>query len=305
MQKITPFLWFDDKAKEAVNFYASLFPDSKVGVAVRYGEAGAEVSGRLKGSVMTVAFRLAGEDFMALNGGPPPAGGFKFTPAVSFSVTCETIEEVDMLWEKLSDGGSVLMELGEYPWSKKYGWCSDKYGLSWQLNLAPKTKAEKIRPTFMFTQAVAGKAEEAMQFYAGLFPNSSIDFVARYEEGESTTDTPGTVKHATFTLDGQGFIALDSATKDHKFTFNEAVSFMVNCKDQVEIDRYWDALSAVPESEQCGWLKDKYGVSWQIVPAELSELLDDSDLAKSEKFMQAMLQMKKLDIAKLKAARTL
>jgi predicted 3-demethylubiquinone-9 3-methyltransferase (glyoxalase superfamily) len=119
MQKITPFLWFDDQAEEAVNFYVSTFKNSKVGNLTRYDEESAKASGRPKGSVMTIDFQLAGQDFIALNGGPQ----FKFTEAISFSVDCKTQEEVDEFWEKLSAGG----EQGPC------GWLKDKYGLSWQI----------------------------------------------------------------------------------------------------------------------------------------------------------------------------
>jgi len=119
MQKITPCLWFDDKVEEAVNFYVSTFKNSKVGSIARYGEAGAKVSGRPKGSVMTVTFELEGQEFLALNGGPH----FKFSEAISFIVNCETQEEIDKMWEKLSEGG----EKGQC------GWLKDKYGLSWQI----------------------------------------------------------------------------------------------------------------------------------------------------------------------------
>src|SRR3989454_5068384 len=119
MQKITPFLWFDDKAEEAANFYVSIFKNSKMGNISRYGEEAAKVSGRAKGSVMTVAFQLDGQEFLALNGGPL----FKFSEAISFIVNCKTQEEVDELWKKLSDGGE------EGP----CGWLKDKYGLSWQI----------------------------------------------------------------------------------------------------------------------------------------------------------------------------
>jgi predicted 3-demethylubiquinone-9 3-methyltransferase (glyoxalase superfamily) len=119
MQKITPCLWFDNQAEEAVNFYASIFKNSKVGRIARYGEAGAKVSGRPKGSVMTVTFEIEGQEFLALNGGPH----FKFTEAISFIVNCETQQEIDEMWEKLSKGG----EKG------RCGWLKDKYGLSWQI----------------------------------------------------------------------------------------------------------------------------------------------------------------------------
>jgi predicted 3-demethylubiquinone-9 3-methyltransferase (glyoxalase superfamily) len=118
-QKITPFLWFDSQAEEAANFYVSIFRDSQIVSVARYGEAGAEASGRPEGTVMTVTFKLAGQEFIALNGGP----AFTFSPAISFLVSCETQEEVDELWEKLSAGG----ETGEC------GWLKDKYGVSWQI----------------------------------------------------------------------------------------------------------------------------------------------------------------------------
>jgi len=119
MQKIMPFLWFDDQAEEAANFYVSIFKKSKIGNVTRYGEADSEVSGRPKGSVMTVTFQLDGQEFIALNGGPV----FKFTEAISFLVNCETQEEVDELWEKLSEGGNEI----------ECGWLKDKYGVTWQI----------------------------------------------------------------------------------------------------------------------------------------------------------------------------
>ncbi len=119
MQKITPFLWFDDQAEEAMKFYVSIFENSKAGRITRYGEQGAGVSGRPKGTVMTATFEIEGQEFVALNGGPL----FKFTEAISFVVNCETQKEIDEMWEKLSEGG----EKG------RCGWLKDKYGLSWQI----------------------------------------------------------------------------------------------------------------------------------------------------------------------------
>jgi predicted 3-demethylubiquinone-9 3-methyltransferase (glyoxalase superfamily) len=119
MQKITPFLWFNDKVEEAATFYTAIFKNSKIVNIARYGDAGAQVSGRPKGTVMTVAFQLEGQEFVALNGGPQ----FKFTEAVSFVVNCQTQEEVDEYWKKLSAGGQEV----------QCGWLKDKYGLSWQI----------------------------------------------------------------------------------------------------------------------------------------------------------------------------
>ena len=297
MQKITPFLWFDNQAEEAANFYASVFKNSKILDIARYGEAGAEVSGRPQGTVMTVEFELEGQRFVALNGGPI----FRFTPAASFLVGCNKKGEVDALWGKLSEKGMALMELGEYPFSEKYGWIQDRYGLSWQLMFMGDRKiGQKITPTLMFVGEQCGNAEEAIKFYTSVFKNAEIAEILRYGQDEGP-DKEGTVKHAAFTLESLGFAAMDSAY-NHSFTFSEAISFMVNCQLQEEIDVYWRKLSVGSEAEQCGWLKDKYGVSWQIVPRVLSDMLQDKDAPRSERVMAALLKMKKLDIETLKQA---
>ena len=156
MQKITPFLWFDNQAEEAANYYSSIFKNSKIRNVTRYAEAGAKVSGIPKGTVMTVTLQIDGQEFMALNGGPM----FTFSPAISFFVNCKTQQEIDELWNKLSEGGTVLMELDKYPFSEKFGWLQDKFGVSWQLNLASRT--QKITPFLVFVGEQYGKAEEAM-----------------------------------------------------------------------------------------------------------------------------------------------
>lgn len=295
MQKIIPHLWFDNQAEEAVNFYTSIFKEGKIHRAVRYPEAGKEIHGREPGSVMSVEFEICGYKFLALNGGPV----FTFTPAISFMVNLKTKEEVDELWDKLSVGGQALMPLDAYPFNERYGWMQDKFGLSWQLMFNPD-QVEPIVPSLLFTQEKAGKAEEAINFYASVFQNAHIGEVARYGANQAP-DKEGTLMYASFTLEGQKFAAMDSA-HDHTFTFNEAVSLMVMCHNQQEIDSLWEKLSAVPESEQCGWLKDKYGVSWQIVPPGMEAFLGGEDKEKSNRAMTAMLQMKKIDIQKLKEA---
>ncbi len=294
MNKITSFLWFDDNAEEAVKFYTSIVKNSGTGNPVRYDENGAKASGRPEGSVMTAPFELSGQKFTVLNGGPV----FKFTQALSFFVQCETENEIDKLWEKLSeDSPKIFWPLKEYPFSKKYAWVTDKFGLSWQLNYTGSK--QKIAPFLMFDGKQSGKAEEAMSFYTTVFPNSHIDSVVHY--GPENKRCEGLVVHGVFKLSGQEFIVMDSGIPDN-INFNESLSFVVNCEDQEEVDYYWNKLSAVPEAEQCGWLKDKYGVSWQIVPTILPRLLSNSDSSKSQKAVQAMLKMKKIDIAELENA---
>lgn len=233
---------------------------------------------------------------MAISAGPY----FKFNPSVSFMVVCSSPEEVDGYWGKLSQGGSVLMELGEYPFSKRYGWLQDRYGLSWQLFHGPAVSKQKIVPSLLFVGDAYGKAEEAVNFYASVFRDSKVGGIDRYGEGESP-DVAGTVKYAAFEIENQSFAAMESAYP-HDFSFNEAVSFMVNCDTQEEVDYYWEKLSAFPEAEQCGWLKDPYGVSWQVVPKRMDEMLGSGDPEAIGRVTEAFLKMKKFDLRKLEDA---
>lgn len=295
-QKIMPVLWFDHQGEEAARFYTSIFRDSEMTEVTRYLEAGTEVHGQDAGSVMTASFRLKGHEFTALNGGPH----FRITPAISFFVICDTTEEVDELWAALSDGGTALMPLDTYPFSPKYGWIQDRYGVSWQLMLAEGEVRQAIIPSLLFAGDMCGKAEEAIGFYTSVFDDAEPLALHRYGPGHEL-DAADSIMYADFTLEGQLFAAMDSA-QEHDFAFNEGVSLMVRCETQEEVDHLWKRLSAVPQAEQCGWLKDRYGVSWQIVPNALFELVSDSDRERAGRVTEAMLRMKKLDIAGLRAA---
>lgn len=290
MQKITPHLWFDKEAREAAGFYTSVFEDSRIKNTTTLHDTPS-------GTVDIVTIELPGQEFTLLSAGPL----FKFNPSVSFLVACDTKEEVDALWGKLSERGKALMELGEYPFSEKYGWTQDKYGLSWQIMFMgdPEIK-QKITPTLMFVGDVCGKAEEAISFFVSVFRDAKVGDTLRYGKGEEP-DKEGTIKHIAFTLEDQEFAAMDSA-REHNFTFNEAISLMVHCETQDEIDYYWEKLSSDPRAEQCGWLKDKYGLSWQIVPTVMDEMMQEKDSEKLARVTQAFLKMKKFDIAKLKQA---
>jgi predicted 3-demethylubiquinone-9 3-methyltransferase (glyoxalase superfamily) len=296
MQKITPFLWFDTQAEEAMNFYCAAFKNSTTGGISRYDEAGAKASGRPKGSVMTANFQLDGLDFVALNGGPE----FKLNPSVSFIVNRQTADEVQDLWNKLSPEGSILMPLDKYPFSEKYGWIQDKYGVSWQLILARDEIKQTIIPSLMFVGGVCGRAEEAINFYTSVFKNSKVGTIFHYEPGHEP-DSEENVMFADFNLDGQWFAAMDSAG-EHNFAFNEAVSFMVNCENQEEVDYYWQKLTDGGQESMCGWLKDKFGLSWQVTPTALMRMIADKDPVKAQRVMKAMLQMKKIDLRKLEQA---
>lgn len=289
MQKIIPHLWFDKEAKQAAEFYASIFPESKITSTTLLHDTPS-------GSVDVVSFTLLGLDFQAISAGPE----FKFNPSVSFQVSCQSKAEVDVFWHKLIPGGMALMELGEYPFSERFGWVQDKYGLSWQITYTGPIAKQKITPMIMFVGDVCGKAEEAFNFWISVFRSGNVASLQHYGKGDEP-DKEGTLRYGTFSLFGQEFSAMDSAY-EHAFAFNEAISFIVNCDTQAEIDAYWAELSAAPEAEQCGWLKDKYGLSWQVVPTGLDQMLRGDDQDKITRVTQAFLAMKKLDIARLQEA---
>jgi len=292
MQKITPFLWFDSQAEEAVNFYTSVFKNSKAGKATRYDEAGAAATGRKAGSIMTIDFYLDGLEFTAINAGPV----LKFNPSISFFVVSKDESEIDRLWKKFSDGVKVLMELDKYDWSKKYGWVEDKFELSWQLLLAEDEVKQKIVPSLLFVDKAFGKAEEAINFYTSIFKNSKLESVYKFPDNEKA------VMYSDISLEGNLLAAMDGPG-EHGLQFNEAISFVVNCENQEEVDYYWNKLTADGGAESiCGWLKDKFGVSWQIISTILLRYISDKDPKKSQAVMQAMLKMKKIDVSLVEKA---
>lgn len=272
---IYPCLWFDGNGKEAAEFYCSVFNNSVI----------------TADTPMVVMFESSGQKFMCLNGGPQ----FTFNPSVSFFVLCETEREIDKTWKSLLEGGSVLMPLDKYEWSARYGWIQDRFGISWQLSFGKmKEVGQKFTPALMFTEKQNGKAEQAVRFYTSVFKDSVIEGILRFTKDDNEME--GAVKHAQFRLGKYVFMAMDGSLM-HKFSFNEAISFVVECETQEKIDFYWEKLTEGGQESQCGWLKDKFGVSWQIIPSILSKLMSDPD--KSERVIQAFLKMKKFEIEKL------
>jgi predicted 3-demethylubiquinone-9 3-methyltransferase (glyoxalase superfamily) len=295
MRRITPHLWFDNQAKEAAEFYTRLVPNSRITNVTTLHDTPS-------GDCDIVSFDLAGQPFMAISAGPL----FKFNPSISFHLKCATVDEVDALWSQLTPGGAVLMPLGEYPFSKRFGWVADRYGPSWQvIHAGDREFTQRITPVLMFVGSVCGKAEQAITLYTSVFAghgpgDSKVSMVSRYGAGEGP-DQEGTVRYASFDLLGQEFGAMDSAHA-HQFAFNEAVSLLVPCDTQDEIDYLWGKLSADPKAEQCGWLKDRFGVSWQISPSVMNRIMGSGDQEKIDRVTQAFLPMKKLDIAALERA---
>jgi predicted 3-demethylubiquinone-9 3-methyltransferase (glyoxalase superfamily) len=280
MKKIYPCLWFDGKAREAAEFYCSVFENSKITVD----------------TPMVVMFELSGKKFMGLNGGPM----FKVNPSISFFVKCKNLQQTNDTWNKLSVGGNALMPIDKYPWSERYGWIKDKFGITWQVMVDDKGSSnQSITPSMLFTNNVLGRAEEAIRFYTGLFPGSAPGMMAHYPPGDTYA---GKLMYAEYNLSGYDMAAMDGPG-DHDYIFNEGVSFVVDCKDQDETDYYWNKLTADGGQESmCAWLKDKFGVSWQIVPTKLGELIGSPEKEKAQRAMQAMLKMKKIIITDLQKA---
>ncbi|WP_271396538.1 VOC family protein [Salinicoccus roseus] len=296
-QLIVPNLWFDTEAEAAVEFYMSIFPESKLTDCTKLHDTPS-------GDAQQLSFELYGYRFMAINAGPY----FTFNPSISFFVNFDPLRDeeaernLEKIWNALIDGGTALMPLDEYPFSKKYGWVEDKFGVSWQLILGGPETGDwpKIVPSLMFIDQNLGKCEDALEFYLSVFENSRMGEIARFPE-DTPPHLPGSVMYSDFMIEGQWFSAMDSAGP-HEFNFNEAISLMVLCEDQKAVDYYWDALSAEPEAEQCGWLKDKFGVSWQIIPKEMNEMISNGSPEQLRNVTQAFLDMKKIDLEALKQA---
>lgn len=274
--KITPCLWFDNQAKEAAALYCSVFENAKVTAQ----------------SPIVTEINLSGQSFTLLDGGPK----YKPNASISFYYICEREEELNRAWEAFNKGGKVMMALDKYPWGEKYGWVTDKFGISWQLALGKVSDVgQKITPCFMFTGKQYGRVDEAIAHYSEIFDDAKVDGVLRYEVNESP-DKEGRVKHAQVVLNGQKFMFMESA-QQLNLTFTEGVSLTIHCNDQEEIDYYWEQLTQSGQESMCGWLKDKFGVSWQIIPVMLGKIM--SDPKKAGKAAQAFMSMRKLNIEQI------
>lgn len=294
MSIFTACIWLENNdAEEMAKLYKETFTNVKEGRRSFY-TTGKEVHGQEPGALMTLELKVEDLDLLLLNGGKHES----LNPSISFSVCCENKNELQKIYDSLSKGGSVLMPLDKYDFSECYAWIADRFGVSWQLNVTQSP--HKITPSMLFTREQAGRAKEAIEFFTGIFPNSKVIVEVPYTEEDP--DTTGTLKYSSFLLDGQNFVAMDSSL-GHAFGFNGALSLMVACKDQKEVDRYWEALTAGGgEPVQCGWLKDKFGISWQIVPEPFTDLIHSSDHEKVARMTEAMFGMQKLDLAALEKA---
>ena len=277
-KSIYPCIWFNGNAVEAATLYQSAFGNTTINVA----------------NAMVVMFEINGKLFMGLNGGPH----YEPNPSISFFKVMASKQEVDAAWKTLLDGGKVLMDLNKYPWSEYYGWVQDKFGVSWQLSLTNSAQQEPdVYPSLLFTGAQNGRAEEALNFYTTLFEDATVEIISKYQPGEH--DVEDHIKYAQFTLTGQRFAMMESSHQ-HEFNFNPGVSIVVNCDTQEEIDYFWLNLTEGGREDRCGWCQDSFGVSWQIVPSILGELM--SDPQKVPRVTEAFMKMKKFNIQELKDA---
>lgn len=272
ISKLYTCLWYDGNAKEAATLYCSVFKNTKL----------------LSENHLVSMIEIESCKLMLLNGG----AHYKHTPAISQFVTSEDEAEIEYLFKHLSKDGKVLMPLGKYDWSEYYGWCEDKFGVSWQIYKGKMSDVkQKIVPCFLFVADSFGKAEEAQNHYINTISNSCSEGILKYQNTNTSAD--GTVMHSQFRLNDAVFMAMDGPG-EHHYTFSPATSFVIECETQDEIDYYWERLGKDGKYNMCGWLDDKYGISWQIVPKILGQLM--SDPKRAPKVADAFLKMKKFDI---------
>lgn len=275
-EKITPCLWYDNQAKDAGAFYCEYLQDAKI----------------VAKSPFVTEIAIAGQSITLLNGGPI----YQPNASISLFYTCETESEIDRIWKAFAEEGAVLMPLDAYPWSERYGWLNDKYGVSWQFAVGKiEDVGQKIAPCLLFAGSQYARAEEAIKHYSTIFRNTELDGILRYEK----TDAPeqvGSVKHAQLRIDSQTFMFMDSL-ESQDLSFSEGVSLTIHCETQEEIDYYWNKLTEGGEESRCGWLKDKFGVSWQVIPMILSQIMSNPD--KADKAAQAFMHMRKFEIEKI------
>jgi len=296
-QKITPNLWFDGNAQEAAEFYVAGFPEGKILSTSHYPnsveEGLADFQIPLAGQPLTIDFSLGGQRFTAINAGPE----FRINPSISFmlnfdpSIDSHARDHLDALWEQLMESGQALMPLDSYPFSPYFGWVKDRFGTTWQLILTDPAGEPRpfIIPALLFADKETNLAEEALHFYVSVFEGAKVGSLVHYPEG-SEPNQPGSLMFGDFMLADQWFAAMDSGI-EHGFTFNEAISFAVECQDQAEIDAFWEKLSSDTMFEQCGWCKDRFGVSWQIIPENIEALMKKSGA------YTHLMEMKKIVIA--------
>ncbi len=286
--KIIPHLWYTDQAGEAAEYYTSLIENGKINW--RY-----TIKDTPSGNAELLEFTLANLTFGAISGGDY----FRLNESISLMLKCCTKEEVHRLYRALIEGGRELMPLGAYDFSEQYVWLADRYGLNWQIMLDTEQKTKHhIDLCLLFDLEQNGKANEALQEYQSIFKGAEPGKLSFYDGTQP--EKRAKVNYGELQLPEFKLIAMDHGYGGN-VTFNEAFSLMVLCSTDAEIEEYWNRLSHVKEAERCGWLKDRYGVSWQIVPDILMKLYNSSSEEKLAKVNREIMKMKKLAYADLQA----
>lgn len=300
VQKIVPNIWCNGNAEEAGRFYAAVLPETSTRVTSRYPEEGLlDFQRPLAGAPLTVEVLVRGFELVLVNAGDE----FRPNPAISFMLNFDPLlfdgdeqaarDALDELWGRLEAGGTVRMPLGEYPFSAHYGWIEDRYGVSWQLMLTDAAGEPRpfVIPALTFGGPHQNSAGEAVDHYVATLDDAELGQRLLFAEAHGPA-AAGSVQFSEFRVGEEWFTAFDAAA-EQDFTFDCGVSLEVKCGDQAEIDRLWEALSSAPEAEQCGWCRDRFGVNWQIVPANMGELMQRPGA------FERMLRMKKLVIDEL------
>jgi predicted 3-demethylubiquinone-9 3-methyltransferase (glyoxalase superfamily) len=269
---IYPCLWFDHEAHDAARFYSTVF--EKAHIAYETG--------------FLAMLQLPGLKIMLMNGGPT----YKLSPAMSYYVYCGNEASINSYYALLKEGGELFMPLDSYHWSEKYAWVQDKYGVSWQLDIHDINSDQKVVPTLLFANEKRELVKNATSHYSGIFSDSKILLESPYPPGSGMPE--GTLLFTQFKLDGFIFNAMSSAIP-HDFDFTPANSMVIECDTQEEIDHFWEALGVGGKFDRCGWLADKYDVSWQIIPSVLPGLMRDPE--KAPRVAAVFMQMQKLEIA--------
>lgn len=304
MQRIIPNIWCNQNADDARNYYLDVFSVLPGTQHIRTTTYPTTVHASLAGQTLTHELTIGGTRFILINAGDE----FAPNPSISFFVNADPSvmdkprELIDQLWNRLTDGGTVLMDLGEYPHSPHYGWVADKFGVNWQLMLTDPDGEPRptIVPSLMFCGPAQNSAAEAVDHYVATLPESRVGNRVTYGQmgAPLPPEGPITADSVVFTdacLAGTWIAAMDSAVAQ-PFTFSEGVSLMLETQNQEELNRVWDALSAHPEAEQYGWLKDTWGVYWQVVPGNLGESSANTGPANERAVAELMNQPRPLGV---------
>lgn len=290
MRQIAIQLCFNDQAEEAVKYYTKIFNNSEITREIHYPMP--------EGETVAYGFTIENQAFAALNG----EDDTKMNPSFSLMVSLDTAEEVDALYAELAKGGKDLMSLDAYPFSERYAWVEDQFGLSWQIMLAPDVpKNHKIRVSLLFAGQYCGQAEQALKDYATIFQKAAPGQIHYYQEDE-TQDARAKVKYAELNVGDQQLVFMDHGFASDE-VFSKAISFQIVAGAQSEVDYYWDKLSADEGAESMGWLKDRHGISWQVVPQAYLQIMETATETQKKRVLEALFKMKKMNVANLENAK--